>query len=94
MAVLIDSLKDTIKDTVTLIPFLFITYLAMEWLEDKTEDQSVAVLSRISRFSHVLGAGIGRTHTAVRILGRRRESVLGWSDHGGHAYCRVPLHLR
>ena len=59
MAVIIDSLKDTIKDTVTLIPFLFITYLAMEWLEDKTEEQSVAVLSRISRFSHVLGAGIG-----------------------------------
>ena len=59
MAVLIDSLKDTIKDTVTLIPFLFITYLAMEWLEDKTEEQSVAMLSRISRFSHVLGAGIG-----------------------------------
>ena len=59
MAVIIDSLKDTIKDTVTLIPFLFITYLAMEWLEDKTEEQSVAMLSRIKRFSHVLGAGIG-----------------------------------
>ena len=54
-----DSFIDTIKDTVTLIPFLFITYLAMEWLEDKTEDQSVALLSRINRFSHVLGAGIG-----------------------------------
>ena len=59
MAVIIDSLKDTIKDTVTLIPFLFITYLAMEWLEDKTEEQSVAMLSRIKRFSHILGAGIG-----------------------------------
>ena len=59
MAVIIDSLKDTIRDTVTLIPFLFITYLAMEWLEDKTEEQSVAMLSRISRLSHVLGAGIG-----------------------------------
>lgn len=59
MAVIIDSLKDTIKDTVTLIPFLFITYLAMEWLEDKTEEHSVAVLSSIRRFSHVLGAGIG-----------------------------------
>ena len=56
---IMDSLIDTIKDTVTLIPFLFITYLAMEWLERKTEEQSVAVLSRISRFSHVLGAGIG-----------------------------------
>ncbi len=50
---------DTIKDTVTLIPFLFATYLAMEWLEDKTEERSVAMLSRIGRFSHVLGAGIG-----------------------------------
>ena len=59
MAVIIDSIIDTIKDTVTLIPFLFITYLVMEWLEDKTEEQSVAMLSRISRFSHVLGAGIG-----------------------------------
>ena len=54
-----DSLIDTIKDTVTLIPFLFITYLVMEWLEDKTEDQSVAMLSRINKFSHLLGAGIG-----------------------------------
>jgi len=59
MTVFMDSFIDTIKDTVTLIPFLFITYLAMEWLEDKTEDQSVALLSRIRKFSHVLGAGIG-----------------------------------
>ena len=54
-----DSLLDTIKDTVTLIPFLFITYLAMEWLERRTEEQSVALLSRVGKFSHVLGAGIG-----------------------------------
>ena len=59
MEILTDSLLDTIKDTVTLIPFLFITYLAMEWLERKTEEQSVALLSRVGRFSHVLGAGIG-----------------------------------
>ena len=57
--ILTDSLLDTIKDTVTLIPFLFITYLAMEWLERRTEEQSVALLSRVGKFSHVLGAGIG-----------------------------------
>ncbi len=57
--ILTDSLLDTIKDTVTLIPFLFITYLAMEWLERRTEDQSVALLSRIGRFGPVIGAGIG-----------------------------------
>ncbi len=57
--IIIDALLDTIKDTVTLIPFLFVTYLAMEWLERRTEEQSVALLSRVGRFGHLLGAGIG-----------------------------------
>lgn len=53
------ALMDTIRDTLTLVPFLFLTYVAMEWLERKTEEQSVALLSRIGKFSHVAGAGIG-----------------------------------
>ncbi|MBE6040060.1 MAG: hypothetical protein E7219_03745 [Clostridiales bacterium] len=57
--IFIDSLMDTIKDTATLLPFLFVTYLAMEWLERRTEDQSVALLSSVGRFGHLLGAGIG-----------------------------------
>ena len=57
--IITDSLLDTIKDTAALIPFLFITYLAMEWLERRTEEQSVALLSRVGRFRHVIAAGIG-----------------------------------
>ena len=57
--VFIDSLFDTIKDTAALIPFLFITYLAMEWLESKTEEQSVALLSRIGNSGPVIGAAVG-----------------------------------
>ena len=57
--IIIESLLDTIKDTVTLIPFLFITYLAMEWLERKTEDQSVALLSRIGNAGPVIGSALG-----------------------------------
>ena len=57
--IIIDSLIDTIKDTATLIPFLFITYLAMEWLESKTEEQSVALLSRIGNTGPVIGAAVG-----------------------------------
>ena len=57
--IITDSLLDTIKDTAALIPFLFITYLAMEWLERRTEEQSVALLSRMGRFRHVIAAGIG-----------------------------------
>lgn len=54
-----ESLIDTVKDTATLVPFLFITYLAMEWLERKTEDSSVELLSGVGKFSHLLGAGLG-----------------------------------
>ena len=57
--VFIDSLFDTVKDTAALIPFLFITYLAMEWLESKTEEQSVALLSRIGNSGPVIGAAAG-----------------------------------
>lgn len=57
--ILYESLMDTIKDTATLIPFLFITYLAMEWLERKTEDQSVALLSRIGNSGPVIGSAVG-----------------------------------
>lgn len=57
--IIIESLLDTVKDTATLIPFLFITYLAMEWLESKTENQSIAMLSRIGKFGPAFGAGVG-----------------------------------
>lgn len=53
------AMIDTIKDTLTLVPFLFLTYLAMEWLERRTEEQSVELLARIGKFGHVAGAGIG-----------------------------------
>lgn len=53
------AIIDTIKDTLTLVPFLFLTYVAMEWLERRTEEQSVDLLARIGKFGHVAGAGIG-----------------------------------
>ncbi len=53
------AIIDTIKETLTLVPFLFLTYAAMEWLERRTEEQTVGLLSRIGKFGHVAGAGIG-----------------------------------
>ena len=53
------AILDTVKDTLTLAPFLFLTYAAMEWLERRTEEQSVDLLARIGKLGHVAGAGIG-----------------------------------
>ena len=56
---MIEALLDTIKDTAILLPFLFLTYLAMEWLEERTEERSVAMLRKVGRAGHLLGSAIG-----------------------------------
>ena len=57
--ILIEAIKDTVKDTATLVPTLLVTYLAMEWLESRTEGQSTALMSRVGKSGCILGAGIG-----------------------------------
>ena len=38
--IILDSLLDAVIDTAKLAPFLFLTYLAMEWLEHRTEEKT------------------------------------------------------
>lgn len=37
---MIDIIKDTLFDAIKLLPFLFLTYLLMEYLEHKTGDKT------------------------------------------------------
>ncbi len=46
MHIAFDVLADAIKDTLYIIPFLFVTYLAMEWLEHKTGGKAEAAIQR------------------------------------------------
>lgn len=50
---------DTVLDSVRLIPFLFLTYLVMEYLEHKTGDMAARVVERSGRFGPLLGALLG-----------------------------------
>ena len=36
---MLDILQDAIIDTIKLVPFLFITYLIMEYIENKTSNK-------------------------------------------------------
>ena len=40
LTTLIDSLKDTLLDTLKLAPFLFVIYLLMEYIEHKADDRT------------------------------------------------------
>ena len=53
--VLLHSLEETVK----LIPFLFLTYLAMEYLENRAGQKTIALLSRTGKKGPVIGAVLG-----------------------------------
>ena len=54
-----DIILDTVLDTVKLVPFLFITYVAMEYLEHKTGDKAEAMVKKAGRFGPVIGGVLG-----------------------------------
>lgn len=59
MQVLLDILKETSLDTLKLIPFLFITYLIMEYIEHKTSEKVKDTIQRSGKFGPLLGAIVG-----------------------------------
>ena len=54
-----EVIMDTIMDTVKLIPFLFLTYLAMECLEHKTGQRVQKLVRRAGRFGPGIGGALG-----------------------------------
>ena len=59
MDLLIDVLVDSVKDTAQLIPFLLVTYLAMEALEHTSEGRMQQAISRSGAAGPVVGALLG-----------------------------------
>ena len=59
MQEIIEILQDTAIDTLKLIPFLFITYLIMEYIEHKTSNKIKETIKKSGRFGPLLGAIVG-----------------------------------
>jgi hypothetical protein len=56
---MLDVIKDTLIDGIKLLPFLFITYLIMEYLEHKTGDKSKNIVKKSGKFGPLLGGFLG-----------------------------------
>ncbi len=59
MTIIIDALADAAIDTVKLLPFLFLTYLLMEYLEDRTEEKTGNALKKVGRIGPLFGGAVG-----------------------------------
>jgi hypothetical protein len=54
-----DLIIDALKDTLKLIPFLFVTYLAMEYLEHKTSSKVLLWVQKAGNFGPLIGGLLG-----------------------------------
>lgn len=54
-----EVILDALLDTVRLLPFLFLTYIAMEYLEHKTGAGTQKLIKRAGRFGPVIGGVLG-----------------------------------
>lgn len=52
-------LEHSLADTLYLIPFLFVTYLAMEWLEHKTGGKTQEAIRHAGAAGPIVGAFLG-----------------------------------
>ena len=59
MPEILEVLQDTAIDTIKLLPFLFITYLIMEYIEHKTSNKVKDVIKKSGKFGPLLGAIVG-----------------------------------
>ena len=59
MQKILEILQDTAVDTIKLIPFLFITYLIMEYIEHKTSNKLRETIKKSGKFGPLLGAVAG-----------------------------------
>lgn len=59
MRLLYDIVSDAFFDTLKLLPFLFLTYLAMEWLEHRTGSRALAVIRKAGRAGPLCGGIAG-----------------------------------
>ena len=56
---ILDILKDTLLDTIKLIPFLFVAFLIIELIEHKISNKNEKILKKAGRFGPVLGGLLG-----------------------------------
>lgn len=56
---IIDAILDSFIDSVRLLPFLFVTYLVMEYLEHKAGDKMQAAIRRAGKGGPVIGSILG-----------------------------------
>ena len=54
-----EVIQDTLIDSIKLVPFLFITYLIMEYIEHKTKEKTKQTIKKSGKLGPLIGSVLG-----------------------------------
>ena len=90
---MLEILQDAIIDTIKLVPFLFITYLIMEYIENKTSNKVRENIKKSGKFGPLIG-GIVRYFATMWIFGFCNQFVFVKIDINRNINCGVFVNIR
>lgn len=76
----IEAIVDAAADILRILPFLFLTYLAMEFLEHKAGDRAQYLVRKAGRLGPLAGGMLG-VFPSVRVFRSGIQSVCGQNYH-------------
>lgn len=56
---MLEIIEDTLIDGIKLLPFLFVAYLIMEYIEHKTSNKTKKIVQKSGKFGPILGGALG-----------------------------------
>lgn len=59
MNMFFEAMTDALIDGIKLLPFLFVTYLVMEYMEHKTSQKTGRMLQKSGKWGPVIGGALG-----------------------------------
>ena len=56
---MLEVLLETIVDSIKLLPFLFLAYLLIEFIENKAQEKTTKAIEKSGKFGPIIGALLG-----------------------------------
>ena len=83
-----EVILDTLIDSIKLVPFLFLTYLAMEYLEHKAGEKTTHMVRKAGKMGPLIGGVAG-----VWFLGSSIQLICRQGDHSGNTDSHLSVHF-
>ena len=89
---MIETLIEAIIDSIKLLPFLFITYLIMEYIEHKTKEKTKDAIKKSGKYGPLIG-GILRNISTMWFFSICNQLICCKSNYIRNINCSISLNI-